>query len=145
MLRGPQTVAELKTRTERLYGFADTEAVEAALSRLADERELALLLPKRPGQREERWMHLLADEAAPSSHPSASVDSTQAPFRSAAGLEHDGASASVDSTQSPVRPTPRPGDDGVACADAALELRLARVESKLARLEQALGERGLLS
>jgi uncharacterized protein YceH (UPF0502 family) len=60
MLRGAQTVAELKTRTERLHHFAGNDDVEATLRRL-DERELAHLLPKRPGQREERWTHLLAD------------------------------------------------------------------------------------
>ena len=58
MLRGPQTVAELKTRTERLHHFSGNGEVEATLGRL-DERELAHLLPKRPGQREERWTHLL--------------------------------------------------------------------------------------
>jgi hypothetical protein len=68
MLRGPQTVAELKTRCERLHHFADTAEVEATLERL-DESELVHLLPKQPGQREERWTHLLAetptDEDAP--------------------------------------------------------------------------------
>ena len=58
MLRGPQTVAELKARTERLHHFSGNDEVEATLRRL-DERELAHLLPKRPGQREERWTHLL--------------------------------------------------------------------------------------
>jgi uncharacterized protein len=60
MLRGPQTVAELKTRCERLHHFADNAAVEATLAGL-DERELVHLLPKQPGQREERWTHLLAE------------------------------------------------------------------------------------
>ncbi len=68
MLRGPQTVAELKTRCGRLHHFADTAEVEATLERL-DESELVHLLPKQPGQREERWTHLLAetptDEDAP--------------------------------------------------------------------------------
>ena len=60
MLRGPQTVAELKTRCERLHHFADAAEVEATLGRL-DENELVHLLPKRPGQREERWTHLLSE------------------------------------------------------------------------------------
>jgi uncharacterized protein len=60
MLRGPQTVAELKTRTERLYHFAANEDVTTTLTRL-DEKELVHLLPKQPGQREERWTHLLAE------------------------------------------------------------------------------------
>jgi uncharacterized protein YceH (UPF0502 family) len=60
MLRGPQTVAELKTRTERLYHFGSNEDVTQTLTRL-DEKELVHLLPRQPGQREERWTHLLAD------------------------------------------------------------------------------------
>ena len=60
MLRGPQTVAELKTRTERLYHFPANEDVTKTLTR-RDEKELVHLLPKRPGQREERWTHLLAE------------------------------------------------------------------------------------
>ena len=59
-LRGPQTVAELKARTERLHHFASNDEVLQTLQRL-DERELAHLLPRRPGQREERWTHLLAE------------------------------------------------------------------------------------
>ena len=60
MLRGPQTVAELKTRTERLHHFATSDDVATTLTRL-DEKELVHLLPRQPGQREERWTHLLAD------------------------------------------------------------------------------------
>jgi hypothetical protein len=66
MLRGPQTVAELKTRTERLYHFGSNADVTQTLTRL-DEKELVHLLPKQPGQREERWTHLLAD--APTEEP----------------------------------------------------------------------------
>jgi uncharacterized protein len=61
MLRGPQTVSELKTRTERLYHFASSEDVAATLARL-EGKELVQLLGKQPGQREERWSHLLAGE-----------------------------------------------------------------------------------
>ncbi|MFL5961541.1 MAG: YceH family protein [Gaiellaceae bacterium] len=60
MLRGPQTVSELKTRTERLHRFASNDDLTQTLTRL-DEKELAHLLPRQPGQREERWTHLLAD------------------------------------------------------------------------------------
>ena len=61
LLRGPQTVNELKTRTERYEpGVPD---VESALRVLASREEpLVVNLGKRPGQREERWMHLLAGE-----------------------------------------------------------------------------------
>jgi uncharacterized protein YceH (UPF0502 family) len=60
MLRGPQTVAELKTRTERLHHFASNEDVASTLRRL-DEKELVHLLQRQAGQREERWTHLLGE------------------------------------------------------------------------------------
>jgi uncharacterized protein YceH (UPF0502 family) len=76
MLRGPQTVAELKSRTERLHHFSGNGEVEATLRRL-DERELAHLLTRRPGQREERWTHLLGSGptgAGPVDEPEATID-----------------------------------------------------------------------
>ena len=63
MLRGPQTPGELKQRTERLHPLADLSAVLDALERLI-ERELAVRLPRRPGQKEERYAHLLGDDDA---------------------------------------------------------------------------------
>jgi uncharacterized protein YceH (UPF0502 family) len=80
-LRGPQTVAELKTRSERLHRFADNGEVSATLAQL-DARELAHLLPRQPGQREERWTHLFGEgpteEPEPSARPgdSATVEPT---------------------------------------------------------------------
>jgi uncharacterized protein len=62
MLRGPQTVSELKTRTERLHHFTSAGDVADTLARL-EAKELVRLLGKRPGQREERWGHLLEEEA----------------------------------------------------------------------------------
>jgi uncharacterized protein YceH (UPF0502 family) len=61
LLRGPQTVNELRTRTERYEpGVPD---VEAALRVLASREEpLVVNMGRRPGPREERWMHLLAGE-----------------------------------------------------------------------------------
>jgi len=65
MLRGPQTAAELRTRSERLYPFSSADDVEQTLRNLA-ERELAERLPRRPGEREERWRQLLGADAEPS-------------------------------------------------------------------------------
>jgi len=62
MLRGPQTAAELRTRGERIYPFASVTDVEAALAALG-ERELVRRLPRRPGEREERWTQLLSEDA----------------------------------------------------------------------------------
>jgi uncharacterized protein YceH (UPF0502 family) len=65
MLRGPQTLNELKARTDRMHGFADQAEVEAALQRLASRpRPLVELLPRQPGERAARWTHLLGPRAA---------------------------------------------------------------------------------
>jgi uncharacterized protein YceH (UPF0502 family) len=64
MLRGPQTIGELRTRSERLYPFPSLEDVERALASLS-ERELVVRQPRRPGQKEERWAQLLGGEAPP--------------------------------------------------------------------------------
>src|SRR4029078_12961384 len=63
MLRGPQTAAELKQRSERLHQFADREETDGVRSALA-ERELVERLPRRPGRKEERWAQLLGDVPA---------------------------------------------------------------------------------
>jgi uncharacterized protein len=69
MLRGAQTPGELLARTERLYHFGGASELHEVLDRLID-RELVVRLARRPGQREERYAHLLgtdspeADEAA---------------------------------------------------------------------------------
>ena len=60
-LRGPQTSGELRSRTERLFHFAGAEEVERVLARLG-ERGLAARQLRRPGQKEERFAHLLSDE-----------------------------------------------------------------------------------
>lgn len=70
MLRGPQTAGELRLNCERLHRFADISSVEAFLEELAARPGAALVveLPRLPGARENRWMHLLSgqgpDEAA---------------------------------------------------------------------------------
>jgi uncharacterized protein len=79
MLRGPQTPGELKSRTERLYPLPTLADVEGVLGRLM-ERELAERLPRRPGQKEERYTQLVGgDQAEPASEaaptPSAAVPS----------------------------------------------------------------------
>jgi len=64
MLRGPQTLGELRTRSERLYPFPSTGDVERTLNSLA-ERERVERLPRRPGQKEERYRQLLGGEGEP--------------------------------------------------------------------------------
>jgi uncharacterized protein YceH (UPF0502 family) len=59
MLRGPQTPAELKTRTARLHEIDDVATVLAGL----EAKELVQRLPRQPGRREERWGHVLGEDA----------------------------------------------------------------------------------
>ena len=73
MLRGPQTPGELRARTERMYRFDSGEELDRTLRELI-ERELAAPLPRRPGERGQRYTHLLASgeeepEAAPAAEP----------------------------------------------------------------------------
>jgi hypothetical protein len=60
LLRGPQTPGELRSRTERIFGFEDAEAVLTGLEKLRT-REPALVrqLARQPGSRETRWIQLL--------------------------------------------------------------------------------------
>lgn len=64
ILRGPQTASELRANCERLHRFADASAVEAFLEELADRPSGSMVrkLPKQPGAREQRWVHLLCGE-----------------------------------------------------------------------------------
>lgn len=62
LLRGPQTVGELRGRTERLYAFSDLSFVEATLQALAERADgpLVVKLPRQSGQKEARYAHLLS-------------------------------------------------------------------------------------
>ena len=64
MLRGAQTVSELRANCERLYRFDDASSVEAYLEELSERSSGALVvkLPKQAGSREHRWVHLLCGE-----------------------------------------------------------------------------------
>jgi uncharacterized protein YceH (UPF0502 family) len=65
MLRGPQTVGELRQRTERLARFDSLAEVEQVLRLLAHREEpLARRLERGPGQKEARWVELFSGEAA---------------------------------------------------------------------------------
>jgi uncharacterized protein len=64
LLRGPQTLGELRTRTDRMADFDGMSAVEYELGRLGSLPEpLVSRQGRRPGQKEDRWMQLLAEEA----------------------------------------------------------------------------------
>ena len=60
LLRGPQTIGELRTRGERMYPFKDLASVESALDELQHrEPPVVLQLERQPGQKESRYAHLL--------------------------------------------------------------------------------------
>ncbi len=86
LLRGAQTSGELRTRSERMHHFASVEEVEAMLRKLSTGFDaLVRELPRRPGQRENRWMHLVSaegdarEEAAADEMPASSTDTTPVP------------------------------------------------------------------
>ncbi len=63
-LRGPQTLGEIKDRSERMFSFADLEEAERVLEKLGEWPGGALVskLPRQPGQKESRYAHLLSGE-----------------------------------------------------------------------------------
>jgi len=67
-LRGPQTPGELRINSDRLHKFGDLLSVEAFLNELA-EKPWVRALPRAPGARETRWMHLVSGEPKPGSEP----------------------------------------------------------------------------
>jgi len=115
LLRGAQTAAELRLNAARLHAFADTSSVEAFLDELAEsDPPRVVKLPRMPGERESRWMHLLCGEVA---------------------VESFGAGQAGQTVQD------EPGLAGVSAADfAALRAEHEALTDKVARL-QALIER----
>jgi uncharacterized protein YceH (UPF0502 family) len=136
LLRGPQTAAELRARAERLYSFDDNAAAVSTLERLAARADatgatpMTVLLPRQPGAREARWMHLLcgpvSEALLAASQPSAHSSPYASPAASAsAGTDANGAaSARVAQLEAEV---------------AALQERVAQLEAAFATLQHALG------
>lgn len=95
LLRGPQTPGELRTRTERLFAFADRDAVEGCLRRMAGrDRPLVRELERRPGDRDHRWTHLLGSEtdapaAASSRMPHGPAIDREVPLRDGGAARDD--------------------------------------------------------
>ncbi len=109
LLRGAQTVAELRTRTERFGAFSSTDEVESALRSLAAHpRGLVRELERQPGQKETRWLQLLE-------------------------VDPDGRAASAASSSGAARARVEPG------RLEQLERRVATLEQQLAALASELG------
>jgi uncharacterized protein YceH (UPF0502 family) len=118
LLRGPQTIGELRTRTERMADFGSLEDVERELERMAEgDDPMVGRLPRRPGQKEERWAETLSLAA---SEPSVTTESTNAPDR----IQQ------------------RPASDEVASLRAdvdALQQEVGKLAAAVAELHSALG------
>jgi uncharacterized protein YceH (UPF0502 family) len=120
LLRGPQTPGELKQRAERMHAFVDLDAVNDTLGRLI-ARELVVRLERRPGQKEERYEHLLSADLDESSGADAIPAAASAsPIPSASESNGGGSSAHA--------PTAPP---------SGLEERVARLERAVEELRAA--------
>jgi uncharacterized protein YceH (UPF0502 family) len=129
MLRGPQTPGELKQRTERLHPLADLSAVLAALERLID-RELAVRLQRRPGQKEERYTQLLGDDA----QEAAATPAAPAP----AAIQRDLDDGALSAAPAP-EPVPDPRVARLEEDVAALRADLAALRATVDALRADLG------
>jgi uncharacterized protein YceH (UPF0502 family) len=122
MLRGTQTPGELKQRAGRLHAFTDLAAVHETLEKLV-ERGYVERLPRRPGQKEERFAHLLGGEGT--AEPAAGLSSVEA-----AGTDAPAPSAA--------EPSP-PSSDAPGDRLARLERELAELRGQVRELRDALG------
>lgn len=78
LLRGPQTSGELRLRTERYVQLDSLEEADRILESMASaDIPVAVLLERAPGQKEARWMHLLAGETAEYAVPSTGSVATE--------------------------------------------------------------------
>ncbi|HEX3567340.1 MAG TPA: DUF480 domain-containing protein [Acidimicrobiales bacterium] len=127
LLRGPQTVGELRTRTERMVDFEDLGSVEHDLELMASLSDgLVQRLERRPGQKEERWAQLLAVDHGASPGP--------APGLAPAGEEADGGPPATG-------PGPLPADPLAELRDEVTALRseVEGLRSELIELRASLG------
>ena len=111
MLRGPQTAGELRQRSERIHAFGSGDEVESTLGELI-ERELVAALPRRPGERGQRYEHRLGEPEAE---------------RPEAGAEPAG--------EAPASPA----GDGLAARVERLEDEVAALREQLGALRDELG------
>ena len=86
LLRGPQTPGELRGRTERMYPFEDLSQVQSTMQRLIDrEPPLVSILPRQPGTKEARYMHLFGGDGSAGLASDVSVVAAQAHSTASAG------------------------------------------------------------
>jgi uncharacterized protein YceH (UPF0502 family) len=129
LLRGPQTVGELRTRTERMVEFDDLEAVEHDLELMANLGDgLVERLERRRGQKEERWAQLLAVDDASTRMPD--PDAMPRPDRGA-----------IDTPAQPTGPGPLPDGQLAELREEVTALRseVEGLRSELTELRASLG------
>ncbi len=115
LLRGPQTPGELRSRTDRMYHFEALDDIVATLDRLAQrDPPLARVLPRQPGTKESRYMHLFSGEP---------------PISDATGI------ANVARAPSPANA----GGNSASDRLAMLEEEVARLRQDLSEVQQQLG------
>jgi len=111
LLRGPQTPGELRGRTERMYRFETLDDVQSALQKLTDRQpSLVVMLPRQPGTKESRYMHLFSGDVS-------------AEFVAAASAA-----------------SPRSSADPIEFRVASLESEIASLRSEVADLRREFGE-----
>ena len=111
MLRGPQTAGELRQRTERIHRFESGEELDRALEELVG-RDLAVALPRRPGERGQRFAHRLGEVEVEPEQPG---------------------------VPEPIEPIEPPAGDGLATRVERLEDEVSALREQLRALRDELG------
>jgi uncharacterized protein YceH (UPF0502 family) len=102
LLRGPQTPGELRGRSERLHRFAELDDVIAGLQKLMErEPPLVAILPRQPGTKESRYVHLLCGPVDSAQSGSAALTRPQVPVPAGVPLPLDGPSSDEDPGSDP--------------------------------------------
>jgi uncharacterized protein YceH (UPF0502 family) len=115
LLRGSQTPGELRSRSERMHSFTAMDEVEATLQQLAQrEPPIARALPREPGARELRYVHLLS------------------PVSTMPGTSSDLSRSSMHSAEL--------APDGIADRIATLEGEVTQLRARIASLEDKLAQ-----
>jgi uncharacterized protein YceH (UPF0502 family) len=128
LLRGPQTPGELKSRSERMAPLGSLAEVERVLDTLS-EREYVRRIGRRPGQKEDRFEHLLGGAGAGDGVAAADVAAPAAPASAAAPM----------APAPPVQAPPMSENGALAERIAALEAEVATLRSELEELRELYG------
>jgi len=135
MLRGEQTPGQLKQRTERMFGFHDLDALQTTLDALV-ARELVERLPRRPGQKEDRYRQLLGG-----SHLDGEETTEALPEPRGAGRPGEGADLPAGAGASDAGDAPGPGTEPLPVpVDTPETERIEGLERRTAELARELSD-----